>query len=303
MLTLSQLLQKNNSSLKNADLILLLAGALKKNKEFIFTHPEYQPNLIERSRWFYYLQKLKHGYPVAYILKTKEFFGLDFFVNKHTLIPRPDTEILVEEVIKIINEPAITKAVAGKKNVLLIDVGTGSGCIPIAILKNIKTSGDAGSPLPLSKGEVGRGLETIAIDISRQALKVAQKNAKTHNVKINFLRGNLLKPILKKSSLFFTSYSSIIITANLPYLTSNQMNEPSIKREPKTALYGGADGLIFYEKLLEQIKDLSSDFVAFLEIDPDQTEEIKSRIKKYLPQANIEIIPDLSQLNRVVKIN
>lgn len=280
MLTLQQLLQKNNS-LNNTDLILVLAGAFKKNKEFIYSHPEYQPTFSERLRFFYYLNKLKRGWPVAYILKSKEFFGLNFFVNKNVLIPRPDTEILVEEVIKICQT---------NNKTLLIDIGTGSGCIPISILKNIQNT--------------AANIQCFAIDISNKALKVAQKNAKLHGVNIKFFHGNLLSPLNKFfNNLTVNQFNNLIITANLPYLADEQMNEPTIKHEPKQALWGGKDGLDLYKKLLEQIKNLSLKTTTFLEIDPDQTEKIKPLIKKYLPVANIEILKDLSGLNRVVKIN
>ena len=169
----------------------------------------------------------------------------------------------------------------------MIDVGTGSGCIPISILKN-----------------VDRSIQTFAIDVSRPALRMAKKNAKKHAVKINFLHGNLVEPLLKNYKLQATK---LIITANLPYLTEQQFQtEPSIQREPKQALVAKKNGLALYEKLLEQIKFLNPNFnfqiSAFFEIDPSQTNAISVLIKQILPEATVEIKKDLAGLDRLVII-
>src|SRR3989344_3050501 len=140
---------KNNMDI--LDLELLKAHAIKKPKEFLYSHPEYRLSIWELLKLKYFIFLRSHGYSVAAITKHKEFYGFDFFFNKHVLIPRPDTELMVTEAIEEIKK-------TDKK--ILVDVGTGSGCIPISILKNLTAP-----------------IQTYAIDISGQALKVVRKNA------------------------------------------------------------------------------------------------------------------------------
>lgn len=269
-------LQKKYYTIPVLDLELILSAALRKTKEFIYTYPEYSISNIQylRFRWFIHLYK--KGYSIAAIVGHKEFYGLDFYVNKHVLIPRPDTELMVVEVIEEIKNQ--------NEKITLVDVGTGTGCIQISILKNL--------PAAI--------VTTYAVDISRRALKVAKKNARIHNVHIEFLRGNLLKPVVQKN---INHKSQIIITANLPYLTEKQFQgEPSIQREPKNALVADNNGLALYEELLQQIKTAGLNATIFLEIDPSQSEVIIKIIKQYFPGANVKIKKDLNGLNRLVKI-
>ena len=282
--TIKQIKTKNKN-IDQTKIDLVLSYIIKKPKEFLYTHPKYKLSLKEKAVLKWHLNSIKKGKPLAYITKQKEFFGLNFYVNENVLIPRPETELLVEEVLSEL------RTQNSELRTILIDVGTGSGCIPIAILKNLRT--------------YDLGLTTYAVDISKKALRVAKKNATKHNVNINFLQGNLLSPILNNYELLAMNYG-LVITANLPYLTSEQMSEPSIQAEPKNALYGGKDGLELYKKLLKQIQYLVAHnlelITLFLEIDPTQTKKIKLLIKKYLPNADIQIKKDLSGLDRVVKI-
>jgi release factor glutamine methyltransferase len=197
-------LQKNYKKINSLTFLTIVAHVIKKEKEFILAHPEYKISYFETLKIKYYLWKHKNGFPLAFITHHKEFFGLDFYVNKHTLVPRPETELLVEEVVQKIKN----KELGIKKNIVLIDIGTGSGCIPIAIMKRLKHE----------------KIKTSAIDISKKALKVARKNAAAHKVNIQFLSGNLLKPafsVIKRSTLH-NSHFTLIITGNLPYLTHEQ---------------------------------------------------------------------------------
>jgi len=286
-----QLAQKNN--LAHLDAELIIAHILKKPREFVLTHPEYVETRSNAS--VLKIKKLINlrakNVPFAYLTGQKEFYGWDFVVNKNVLIPRPETEALVDKVTEEIRK-------LKNKKIILIDVGTGSGCIPIAILKNFEM-------------EKLRNLETFAIDISNQALTVAKANAKKHGVKIKFLQGDLLSPIppLLKGGRGDIGQQKfqIIITANLPYLTPLQLkSEPSIKHEPKLALVAGKDGLKYYRQLLKQIKTLVTSYqllvTLFLEIDPQQSNNIKKLIKQHLPHAKITIHQDLSEKDRVVEI-
>jgi release factor glutamine methyltransferase len=281
--TIHQLLHQLPNDFDKSEAELLIAHVLKKPREFFLTHPEFKIGRLRNWKILKLIKKRKQGIPLAYLTGHKEFFGLDFEVNKHTLIPRPETEIMVDEVLDEIKRLKNYK-------ITLIDIGTGSGCIPVAIANQIRKSG-----LSVIRN-------SYAIDISRRALRVARKNAKKHDVKINFLHGNLLSPILKSE--IINHQSEIIITANLPYITEEQFrNEPSIQHEPKNALVTENNGLDLYEKLLKQIaKYQISDIECFFEIGPNQSQLITELIKKHLPQVDIQIKKDLSGLNRVVTV-
>ncbi len=278
---------KTSSKIDNREIEIITAHVTAKPREFLVAHPEYKLSKVAKWKITRLIKKRESGVPLAYLLGEKEFFGLDFKVNKHTLIPRPDTELMVETILHHLTT-------SPPDHTTLIDVGTGTGCIPIAILDRIRKSG-----LSVIRN-------SYAIDISNKALRIAKKNAKTHNVNIKFLHGNLLSPFLKNQKLIAYS-QKLIITANLPYLTEEQFaNEASIRHEPKSALVAENKGLALYEELLKQIQSLlsTSDFKlsTYLEIDPDQAEPIIPLIKKYLPKADIQIKKDLSGLDRVVII-
>ncbi len=286
--SIATLLANASQCIDVLDAEILLSRTLKQPREFFLSHPEVTISWLERLRFHYTLNKRKRGTPLAYLTGHKEFYGLDFVVNKHTLIPRPETELLVECAIEEIGK-------LGNKEIpiTLIDAGTGSGCIPIAVAKTVQQ----------------RNITTLAIDISRGALKIAKQNAKRHDTNITFLHGNLLSPLIRNSTLFLIRNSSLVITANLPYLTQEQFDEePSIQCEPHSALVAEENGLALYRRLLEQVNFLISQFrnfpiTIFLEIDPSQTDRIQKLIKQHLPQSTIEIKKDLREQDRVVIIS
>lgn len=273
---------------QSLDKELIKAYVIHKSREFLFANPYFKLNFWQKIRFENLIKQRQKNIPLAYLTKHKEFFGLDFMVNKNVLVPRPDTELMVETALREIQNHK-----SKIRNLLLIDIGTGSGCIPISIMKTSKY----------------KNIKIFAIDISKKALRVAKLNAKKHDVEIDFLHGNLLEPLLNQLQQLqhLQQFEQIIITANLPYLTNEQFqNEPSIQHEPKLALVAKDEGLALYEKLLQQIKQLLStlDFrlSTLFEIDPTQTEKIKILIKKYLPEADIEIKKDLAGLDRLVII-
>lgn len=282
------LLNQAGKKIPALDASVLLAHALGKSREYLIVHDDAPIGLFVKLRYRFLVFRRRRGVPVAYLTKQKEFFGLAFFVNRHVLIPRPETELLVE--LALDNMKAQMSSV--KHELLLVDVGTGSGCIPIAILKNAKNPAGAGMQ------EVKK---TIAIDSSRTALRVAKKNAAKHGVSIEFLHGNLLEPFLRERKL--ETRDKVIITANLPYLTPKQYrDEPSIRHEPKSALVGGKTGLGLYEKLLKQLSSFDCQMSAFFEIDPSQSDVMRSLVKKYLPKAAVEIKKDLCGRDRVISV-
>jgi len=279
-------LKKYLNNYASPDAPSVIAAALNKDRTFVLSHPEYQPDLKEKNKIRRFILRRRRGEPFAYIVGHKEFFGLNFVVNKNVLVPRPETELLVEEAIKEIKN---------LKNPLLIDVGTGSGCIPITIGKILKK----------------QKIKIIATDISRSALFVAKKNARLHKIKIKFLHGDLLTPASKIFSLQSLIFSSVILTANLPYGWKEWKNNCSmetrgLKFEPPRALFTGKHGLELYEKLFKQIRTFSSNIncpmAVFCEFDPRQTDQLKKLTKKILPRANAEIKTDLCGRDRLLKI-
>lgn len=270
---------------------ILLSKILKKPREFLLTHPEHKLTKLQITNYKLQIKKRLKRLPLAYITGEKEFYGLKFKVNKNVLIPRPETELMVEEALKLVTHSS--------QHVTIIDVGTGSGCVIITLAKL------------LSQESRIMNHELWGIDISKKALTVARQNAKLHGVtkNIKFIKGNLLSPIIHNSS--FIIHNSLVILANLPYLTPFQIkNSPTIKYEPESALVGGTNGLKYHRQLLKQIRQLinsrkfvlNSRIFALLEIDAGQTAKIKQLIKRELPQATSQTKKDLAGLNRLVII-
>src|SRR3989344_5667892 len=232
---------------KPQDSEILLSFILKKDKAWIFANPGKTLNKSQETSYQKLIQKCKQHWPVAYLTGHKEFYGLDFKVDQDVLIPRPETELLVELALERIKNREL-----GIKNV--IDVGTGSGTIIITISKILATA------------SILEKLKLFAIDVSSSALKIAKVNAGRHGVarKIKFVRGNLLDPLfrLPLRPLSFPPHEGglkggrgrSLIIANLPYLTPRQMKNPDLKHEPKNALVAGKDGLKYYRELFKQIK-------------------------------------------------
>ncbi|MBI3952415.1 MAG: peptide chain release factor N(5)-glutamine methyltransferase [Candidatus Doudnabacteria bacterium] len=264
---------KNKSTSPALDAEVLLAYALNKPKEHLYIHANHELRLRKRVRnYLGLIEKRAQGWPVAYLTGQKEFYGLKFFVDKNVLTPRPETECLVELVLQKL------KIVNCKLRIL--DVGTGSGCIIISLTKALSTLAPHPSTL------------FSASDISKAALKVAQKNANLHKVKIAFKHGSLLKP--------WEGKNFDIIVANLPYLA--KQTDPSTKFEPRRALIAKKQGLALIENLIRQIRSYSlirpfADSI-FLEFDPRQAKQIKKLAKKYLPKFETKIFKDLAGKQR-----
>lgn len=258
------------------------------SKEWVYTHPAYRLPSTVYSKYKKLIERRSKHEPIAYITGGKEFYGLEFYVNNNVLIPRPETELLVEEVIKAIRDMRY------EIRFNIVDVGTGSGCIATSLAKEV-------AKLKMKKLK----FKIIGTDISKKALEIAKLNAEKHNVqdKITFLQGDILEPLRAKSY----TLSANIIVANLPYISDGEMEklpEDIKKHEPKIALFGGKEGLDFYEKLLSQVKNhLNKNGKIFLEISPGQAKTAKKIAKKYFPQGKIKIKKDYSRLDRVVSIS
>lgn len=250
----------------------ILAHVLKITREELIANSNYSVSLWNQFQYARAVQSRKNCIPLAYILGTQPFYGLNFSVNKHTLIPRPETEQLVDIALKIIN----------KKNIdTVIDVGTGSGAIAIAIKKHAPQ------------------VKVIATDISKQALKKAKKNADANNVKIKYLRGNLLEPVFNNNLVL---NNPTLILANLPYLPQNIYNQVSteVKKEPESALVAGNDGLKFYNELLSQLKNFNQLDALIFECDPVNAQSLAETVKNSLLNGSTEVVNDINSLNRFV---
>lgn len=267
----------------NLDTEVILSFILKKEKSFLYTYPEKTLNKKQIEKFKNLIKKRGTYFPVAYIIGKKEFYGSTFKINQTVLIPRPDSEILVEEVLKTVKKRQST---IHNQQLAIAEIGTGSGCLIISILKNL--------PENLK-------VKAYATDICKRALKVAEFNTTkllTKKLSPSFSCGDLIEPLKNKKI--------DILIANLPYLKNNldYYKSPDLKFEPKKALTAGFDGLDLYKKLFSQITKLKHKpkFI-FIEIADEQTVKIKKIIKKNLPQSRIRILKDLKGLNRIVKIS
>lgn len=228
-------------------------------------------------------EKLKKNYPIEYILSSAEFYSLDFYVDNRVLIPRNDTEIMVEMILKTLNNHKIFS---------IIDVWTGSSCIPISVLKNSSNIKNC-----------------YVVDLSKEALEVSNINIKKHNLtdKIESFNSDLLTKLKDKK---INLEKNLIISANLPYIKDwdfENMDQEVILYEPKMALYWWKNTWFeLYEKLLDQLFELKNKYnleniYAFFEIWFDQYEYSK----QYLSQKwlKFEYFKDMNNIYRVIKIN
>jgi len=279
-MTINQILSQYNKLLKFSsspilDVELLLCKTLNKPKEYIYEYPEKTLSAKQLALFKKLFNRCLAGEPIAYILGHKEFYNLNLIVNKNVLIPRPETEILVEEVLKYCQT---------KKKILLIDLGCGSGAIGLACAKNLKNA------------------EVFCTDTSASALKIAKQNARQLKAKINFFQGDLLLPCLKKGRLP-VQLGNFIIVSNLPYLDTKEAANSALKYEPKSALDGGSDGLKYFRRLFNQISHYNLKPQAiFLEIGFQQAKKVINIAKLTLPHYKFQTIKDLCGKDRVIKI-
>ena len=216
------------------------------------------------------IKRLENGEPVQYIVGNVDFYGYKINVNKNVLIPRFETEELVFKTINLIKKNL-------NENIKVLDIGTGSGCISIALKKEIP------------------GLDITAVDISEDALVVAKNNALENNCEINFIKSDLFNNIDDKYDL---------IISNPPYISYDEQIMDIVKKnEPHLALYAKNNGLYFYEEIIKNSSNYLNDknIIAF-EIGYLQANEIKKMAHKYYPNSNIIIEKDMQEKDRFVFI-
>ncbi|MAT43193.1 MAG: protein-(glutamine-N5) methyltransferase, release factor-specific [Anaerolineaceae bacterium] len=250
----------------------LLKKSLNKDQVWMLTNLDHElknEQIIELENQ---LKRLINNEPLHYILEEAAFFGRIFRVSPDVLIPRPETELLVETVIDWAQQKSHSDEIK------LLDIGTGSGCIPISILKAI----------PGSKG--------IGVDISYKALKVAQINAKELGVEeLLLIQSDLISGLKSKFN---------VITANLPYIPTDELRKLRVaKFEPELALDGGETGLLYYERLFLTLnKILDGSALCIFEFHHDQGERIRYLAKKLIKSKSINILQDYAGFDRFIKI-
>ena len=274
-LTIKQTLTKGTIMLKNSNIEspklkarLLLQYILKKSRQYLIVYDNQEVDKKAQWEYFVNIEKLTKGMPLQHITHTQEFMKMDFYVDENVLIPRPDTEILVEETIKIAQTMESPK---------ILDLCTGSGAIAISLKKYIPSA------------------RVYAVDISKKALEIAKKNAHRLEAEVKFIESNLFEKI--KNEKFD------IIVSNPPYIKKSDINYLSqeVQKEPQLALDGGYDGLDFYRKISYQAIDYLK-FGSYLcfEIGYDQKEEVLEILKGIEHYTKTYCKKDLCGNDRVV---
>jgi release factor glutamine methyltransferase len=258
---------------------LLLACSLNLGREGLYTHLHGQIKEREKEALEKLIQRRISGEPLQYILERQEFWSIDFKVDPRVLIPRPETELLVEQSLLILSKTPF------KRTPSVLELGTGSGAIAIALAKEMKD------------------IFLVATDISRDALVLARENAKSAGVQnqIEFLNGNLFDPFCpsKKRGLFD------MILSNPPYINRLEIQalaKEVREHEPIIALDGGEDGLEFYRSIISQAPFyLREGGWLLLEVGQGQSEKVSEQIERNGTFLRAQILPDLSGIERVVK--
>lgn len=252
----TQRLEDGGSTTAHLDAQVILAYVLGVDRSWLFAHYDYELMPAEAQRFSELVARRTAAEPVAYIIGKREFYGLELAVDRRVLIPRPETELLVDAVLDHIESRP-------EPNVTVADVGTGSGAIALAVATNCPEA------------------RIYATDVSDAALEVARQNVSQWDERrqVVLLRGNLLEPLPEKVD---------IIAANLPYIPSAEYNslQPDVRDyEPQLALEAGPEGLDLFVRLLRQVGDhLKPGGVVFLEIGHDQGEVMVDIVRHLIPQ-------------------
>lgn len=276
---------KHNIDNPSTKINLLLQYVLEMSKIDLLVNSKNEVTDLKKIEFLGFVQDIIDGKPIQYITNNQEFMGLDFYVDKNVLIPQPDTEILVENVIEKIKK--MINMLESKQKIYVLDLCTGSGAIAVAI-ENY-----------LEKNNIVKKVKIYASDISKEALKVARKNDILNNEEINitFVLSNLFDNIERKFD---------IIVSNPPYIEEDIITKLSkeVQNEPHIALNGGKDGLDFYRKIAQEArKYLQEDGYIFLEIGYNQREYVNKIFSEFEEYRNIECIKDLAGNDRVMKIS
>ena len=250
---------------------VLLRHVLKIDRATMFQDLDEDVSIEDSGNIASLVKRRTQREPLAYITGAKEFYGLPFVVSEDVLIPRQETELLVDAAI-------VQAKSLDKSEISIVDVGTGSGAIAVSLALNIPTS------------------SVIAVDISESALTIADDNRRAHGLysRVKLRRGSLLEPIVEEID---------ILVSNPPYIRSDKLTslQEEVLKEPMVALDGGYDGLELIKKLLFQAVDkMSNPSVILFEIDADQAAEAVKSSQQFFPSAIITVLKDLSNNERAV---
>lgn len=254
---------------------LLLAELLGINRLELILQLKEKVALRIKNKFFSYIGQRQKRVPAGYILRNACFYGLEFYVDKGVLIPRPETELLVEEVVRIVNRYQMTDDC---KKLKVLEIGVGSGAVAVALVKNIA------------------GAVVYGTEISDRALHIARRNMKLHRVsqRVFLSKGNLFGRIKEKFD---------IIVANPPYLSGDDLMalQPEVSYEPRRALYGGKDGLQYYRQIIPQLKKyLLPRGVVAMEMGYGQAKKIEQMFKAENIFESIEIKKDYCGIERII---
>ena len=270
-----EVLEGAGSESPRLDAQVLLLAVLREERTVLVSHPERELATQEEQLYNQYISERALGKPVSYITGMKEFMGLEFAVNKAVLIPRPETELLVEEAVRVLNGKAMR----------VLDLCTGSGAIAVSIRHFVPQA------------------EVTATDLSEEALKVARENAERLTAGgIRFLQGDLFEAFSNLQAPGSELFN--LIVSNPPYIPAKVIDGlmPDVKDfEPRLALDGGTDGLDIYRRLIPQAAEhLAPGGVLLLEIGFDQGETVPDLCRQ-AGLGNIAVLKDLAGLDRVVR--
>lgn len=255
-------------SLPFSELDILLCHILGKSREFLYSHPEYNLTKPQLVKFKLLVKRRQQDEPIAYITGHKEFYGLDFVITPAVLIPRPDTELLVDTVLEY----------CGKKKYIIADIGTGSGNIAITLKHQLPSC------------------DVIASDVSAAAVRVARANAKRLRTPITFYTSNVLKQLPK------TLHGAIdILIFNAPYLTKQEAGKQNLHYEPQLALTPTDSPTSLIEQLLQQAAPfLAPQGLIVLEMGYRQADQVSKLCNKYFPKSTITVKKDLGGFDRLV---
>ncbi|GAC1347395.1 MAG: peptide chain release factor N(5)-glutamine methyltransferase [Ktedonobacteraceae bacterium] len=288
MTTIKDALEQGTAVLAQADLTVigprldaqvLLGHVLHVDRAMLYAYPEHLLTLEQEQQFKQLIVRRILGEPVAYLVGHKEFFGLDLLVDKRVLIPRPETEMLVEAALSTVRDILTTGRIP-----LVADIGTGSGAIPIALAV-----------------EEPRLPYVYACDISAGALDVARLNCTRHHVeqRIRLLQGDLLAPLPEPVD---------VLTANLPYVGTDEMHllTPDVRAyEPHLALFSGQQGVDLLSRLFTEAQQpgkLHEHAVLLLEIGYQQRDLLASLLHDFWPQAKVTFEKDYAGWDRLLKV-
>lgn len=268
-----KILEENSKVEATLESRLLLEYALNCDRVYLLLNKNEVVDKDKIDKYFEYIRLRVLGKPLQHITGSQEFMGIDFTVNEHTLIPRPETEELVELALELINRDSLK---------YVMDIGTGSGCIPISLCKS------------------NSNLRCMGVDNSKQAIKIAKKNTVKHKVnnKIDWIESDLFSEVSKK---YLNKIDMII--SNPPYIKTKDINDLMVEVkefEPITALDGGEDGLYYYRKISKDAKKyLKENAYLLYEVGHDQCNDVIN-ILKANNYSKIKFKKDLSGINRIV---